>query len=247
MSAVSRADVCVAACADLFAGDGETLVNTVGVIPALGVRLAVRTGEPDLVLHDGVAALVDHTDPLAPRTEGWMPVRRLLDVVAGGRRHAVMGANQLDGDGNQNIGCIGSLRAPHKVLSGFRGAPGNTVNHRVSYWVPRHGTRVFVPGQVDVVTGVGFGRAAAAGAGRYHDPFRVVTDLAVLDFTGRGPRVRLRSVHPGVRVDDVVARTGFALDCGSVAESRTPGADELAIVEEYDPGGLRHAEIGRYP
>ena len=39
----------------------------------------------------------------------------------------------------------------------------------------------------------------------------VVTNLAVLDFQGPGHAMRLRSVHPGVTVPEVVAATGFAL------------------------------------
>src|SRR5687767_15711166 len=36
-----------------------------------------------------------------------------------------------------------------RQLLGVRGAPGNTVNNRTSYWVPKHSPRVFVE-QVDV-------------------------------------------------------------------------------------------------
>ena len=40
--------------------------------------------------------------------------------------------------------------------------PVNTLNNPVSYWVPRHSPRVFVE-RVDMVCGVGYDRAAAAG------------------------------------------------------------------------------------
>ncbi len=87
---------------------------------------------------------------------------RMFDIVWSGKRHVMMGATQIDRFGNQNIACIGPWAKPKAQLLGVRGAPGNTVNHPTSYWVPQHGPRVFVE-QVDCVSGVGYDRAAAAG------------------------------------------------------------------------------------
>ena len=66
----------------------------------------------------------------------------------------MMGASQLDRYGNQNISCIGDWARPKSQLLGVRGAPGNTINHPTSYWVPRHSPRVFVE-RVDMVSGIG--------------------------------------------------------------------------------------------
>jgi hypothetical protein len=57
--------------------------------------------------------------------------------------------------------------------------------------------------------------------------------------------MRLRSHHPGVTVDDIVAATGFALDVGDdVAETRLPTPEELDIVRVVlDPGALRDREV----
>jgi hypothetical protein len=56
--------------------------------------------------------------------------------------------------------------------------------------------------------------------------------------------MRLRSVHPGVSVDDVVAATAFALVVpDDVATSRLPTDDELALLERIDPDGARFAEV----
>ena len=117
--------------------------------------------------------------------EGWIPFRHVFDVVAYGKRHVMMGATQIDRHGNQNISAIGDFAQPKRQLLGARGAPGNTVNNRTSYWVPRHSPRVFVE-QVDIVSGVGPARAKAAGpsAARFNDIHRIVTNLAVLDVTG---------------------------------------------------------------
>jgi acyl CoA:acetate/3-ketoacid CoA transferase beta subunit len=209
VDAVTRAEVCAVACADLFLGAGEILASPMGLLPSLGARLARRTTEPDLLLSDGEACLMD----VESTVEGWMPYRRVFDVVAHGRRHVVMGANQIDRYGNQNISCIGEHHRPTRQLLGFRGAPGNTANHRTSYWVPRHNLRVFVDA-VDVVSGVGYDHATSP----FHDVHRVVTNLAVLDFATPDHSMRLVSVHPGVEVDDVLRNTTFPLAYHDVEE-----------------------------
>jgi acyl CoA:acetate/3-ketoacid CoA transferase beta subunit len=240
-TAVTRAEVCVTACADLFAGAGEILVSPMGHVPSLGARLARRTSAPDLLLSDGEAYLLGPEGEL----EGWLPYRRVFDVVAHGSRHVVMGASQIDRYGNQNISCIGEHSHPRRQLLGVRGAPGNTVNHRTSYWVPRHSPRVFVE-HVDVASGVGYDRARDAGpaGSRFHDVHRVVTDLAVLDFETPDHTMRLRSVHPGVSVEEVEEATGFALHQDDVAQTRLPDEQELALIREVvDPDGRRDSEV----
>ncbi|MEV6345413.1 CoA-transferase [Actinoplanes sp. NPDC051851] len=222
---VTRDDVCVAACADAWRGDGAILASPTGAIPRLGARLAQLTFAPDLLLTDGEATL-----EYRGAGEGWLPYRAVFQLVAAGRRHVMMGASQLDRYGNQNISCVGDWARPHRQLLGVRGAPGNTVNHATSYWVPKHTPRVFVE-HVDMVCGVGYDRPA----GPFHELRVVVTDLAVLDFATPDHRMRLRSVHPGVTVDEVRAATGFDLTVPArVPVTREPSAAELALI-----GGLR--------
>ena len=57
--------------------------------------------------------------------------------------------------------------------------------------------------------------------------------------------MRLRSVHPGVTVDDVVAATGFELVIpNDVPESRVPTDEELKLIRDViDPKGLREKEV----
>lgn len=154
MSAVSvtetatRAEVCAVACADAWRGDGELLASPFGTIPAIGARLARATFEPELLLTDGEAAYAAGVWPVGeqPRVrEGWLPYRAIFELVWRGRRHVMMIPSQLDRAGNANISCIGADYARPKVqLLGVRGAPGNTVSHPTSYWIPRHSPRVLV-------------------------------------------------------------------------------------------------------
>ena len=242
---VTRAEICATACADLLAGAGEIMASPMGLMPSIGARLARSTSEPDLLLSDGEAYLLDDTPALgAPGTlEGWIPYRKVFDVVASGRRHVIMGANQLDRFGNQNISCFGPHARPTRQMFGVRGGPGNTINHRTSYWVPRHSARVFVD-RVDMVSGVGYDRLRDNPSARFLDVHRVVTNLAVLDFSGRDKSMRLLSVHPGVSVGDVVDATGFDLDISDVVETRMPTEHELHLIRnDIDPRGAREKEV----
>ncbi|MFB6438008.1 CoA-transferase subunit beta [Streptomyces sp. NPDC056411] len=239
----SRAEYCVLACAEAWRGDGEVLASPMGLIPALGARLARRTFAPDLLMTDGEALLVGPDG--AP--EGWLPYRRHLAMVTGGRRHVMMGAAQIDRFGNQNISCIGDWERPARQLLGVRGAPVNTLNNPTSYWVPRHSRRVFVE-QVDMVSGVGHDRAAAAGpsATRYHRIPRVVSNLGVFDFATPDRTMRLVSLHPGVTVEEVAAATSFPLAMPDDPPlTREPTPAELRLIREViDPESLREREVG---
>ncbi len=239
------------ACAEAWRGDGEILASPIGVIPAIGARLARATFAPDLLLTDGEAMLVTGTwaigdPPEPPVVEGWLPYRAIFDLIYNGKRHVMMMPSQIDAYGNVNISAIGDFSRPKAALLGVRGAPGNTVNHPVSYWVPRHTPRTFVQ-RVDMVSGVGYDRAAQAGdsAARYHHLRRVVSDLGVFDFATPGHRMRLVSVHRGVTVADVRAATGFELVVpAQVPPTREPEAGELDLIRTViDPRGARRAEV----
>ncbi|GAA3384107.1 CoA-transferase subunit beta [Cryptosporangium minutisporangium] len=250
MSDVTRAEICVTACADAWRGAGEVLAHAVGTVPAISARLARLTHSPDLVLTDGEAFLMSEPPPLGGTAadggviEGWAPFSRIFDILNSGRRHSMMGASQIDRYGNQNISLIGDWDRPTRQLIGARGAPGNTVNHRTDYWVSRHSAKVFVE-SVDVVCGVGNDRARAHASSslRFHDLGVVVTNLAVLGYDADG-RLEIRSLHPGVTAEEVQANTGFPIECRSAPPTRPPTAEELELIRTViDPKGLRDREV----
>jgi acyl CoA:acetate/3-ketoacid CoA transferase beta subunit len=250
-SEVTRAEVCAVACAQAWRGNGEVMASPFGTIPQIGARLARLSFEPDLVLTDGEAALMANTPSLSAGRaelvlEAWMPYRRVFDVVWSGRRHIMMMASQVDRYGNQNLSAIGDWARPKAQLIGVRGAPGNSLNHPTSYWVPSHSTRNFVE-HVDMVCGVGYDRAAEAGAAatRFHDVRVVVSNLGVFDFDTPDHAMRVRSVHPGVEIGEVVGATGFELVVPDpVPRTALPTAEELELIREVlDPRGLRDKEL----
>lgn len=250
MKPADRAEACVIACAEAFRGDGEILASPFGVIPVIAARLARHTFEPDLLLTDGEALIVEGTwpvgTPASGTVESWLPYRAVFDVLWRGDRHVMMTPSQIDAYGNANISAIGSHARPRAQLLGVRGAPGNAVNHPTSYWVPRHSPRAFTAA-VDNVAGVGWDSAAKAGpaATRYMRLRAVVSNLASFDWDPASRRMRLASLHPGVTEGEVVTATGFDLVIpGSVPVTREPTAEELRLIREViDPGGARYREV----
>jgi acyl CoA:acetate/3-ketoacid CoA transferase beta subunit len=244
---VTRAEVCAVACAELFRDAGEIMVSPMTTLASIGARVARLTFSPDILLTDGEALLLADTPPLGESgaVEGWMPFGRVFETLAWGRRHVVMGANQVDRYGNQNISAFGPLQHPTRQMFGVRGSPGNTVNHATSYWVGNHSTRVFCDA-VDVVAGIGYDKVDADNpAFRFVNVHRVVSNLGVFDFGGPYHTMRAVSLHPGVSADEVADATSFEVHRRCDADqTRLPSADELQLIREViDPKSLRDKEV----
>jgi glutaconate CoA-transferase subunit B len=154
------AELCITACAEAWRDDGEVLASGMGLVPRLAAGLARLTFAPGLLMNDGECRLVAEPIPVGPRDgyepkiEGYLPFRRVFELLWGGRRHAMTMPTQIDRFGNINISFIGDPKKPKVQLLGVRGIPGNTINHPCSYFVPNHSTRSFVR-DVDMASGVG--------------------------------------------------------------------------------------------
>ncbi|MFD6063033.1 cholesterol ring-cleaving hydrolase subunit IpdB [Rhodococcus wratislaviensis] len=244
---VTRAEYCAIACAEIFSGAGEIMASPMATLPLIGARLARLTTEPDLLITDGEALIFADTPAVGAKApiEGWMPFRKVFDVVASGRRHVVMGANQIDRHGNQNLSAFGPLQQPTRQMFGVRGAPGNTINHPTSYWVGKHSSRVFCD-KVDIVSGVGYDQIDPENpAYRFHHLHRVVSNLGVFDFGGPDHTFRALSLHPGVTADQVAANTSFEVaELADAGVTREPTDEELRLIREVlDPRSLRDREV----
>ena len=249
-----RDEICAAAIADAFRNDGEIMISPMGLLPSIGARLAKRTFAPDLLLSDGQASMLANIPPVGvskdeaptPVVESWMPFRGIFDVVWHGKRHVMMGATQIDRYGNQNISCIGDWKKPKVQLLGVRGAPGNTLSHTTSYWVPKHSSRIFVE-KVDMVSGVGYDRIKKLhpNAQARHEIRCVISNLAVMDFQTEDNRMRIASLHPGVRVEEVIENTGFELVIPKkLPTTRIPTEEELRILRaDVDPKQMGLKEV----
>ncbi|MDO8394499.1 MAG: CoA-transferase [Dietzia sp.] len=245
---VSRAEYCAVACAEIFAGAGEIFASPMTPMATIGARLARLTTEPDLLITDGEYRFLAQTPPLGKVIdfEGYIPFPRVFDVLQAGTRHVVMGANQIDRFGNQNLSAFGDdVQKPARQMFGLRGAPGNSINHATSYWVGKHSTRVFTE-KVDIVCGVGYDRYDEGDpAFRYHHLHRVVSNLGVFDFGGSDRGMRAVSLHPGVTAEEVADNTGFAIEgLAEAGVTRDPSAEELRLIREVlDPRGFRDREV----
>ena len=152
-----------------------------------------------------------------------------------------MGASQIDMYGNQNFAAIGDPKKPKAQLLGMRGAPGNTINHTTSYWVPGHTKRSFVA-KFDVVSGVGYDRAAALGprASRFHEIRRVVSNLGVFDFATSDHRMRLAGELGGDHVhQDRAERGADQGDPDEVGQDQDERADRPAGEHRQDRCAFR--------
>ncbi len=244
---VTRAEVCAVACAELFRDAGEIMVSPMTTLVQIGARLARLTFAPDIVLTDGEARMIADTPAIgAPATiEGWMPFNRVFETLSWGRRHVVMGANQIDRHGNQNLSAFGPIQHPTRQMFGVRGAPGNSINHATSYFVGNHSARVFCD-KVDIVSGIGWDKIDPANpAFRFADIHRVVSNLGVFDFNGPDRQMRAVSLHPGVDADQVAENTSFEVHGLAEAETtRLPNAEEQRLLREViDPKSLRDKEV----
>lgn len=154
---------------------------------------------------------------------------------------------QIDAYGNVNVSVIGTPEAPRHRFHGIAVADAMILVRRVCLYVTEHDRRVFVD-ELAFRTGTGHPDAdawrrtvRAPGAG----PVSVVTPLCVLDFETPDRRARVRSLHPGVRADDVRAATGFDVVIGGdVPQSEAPTEEELRVLREVvDPLGTRQTEF----
>ena len=247
MISVTRAEVCVVACAELLRDAGEIMISPMTTVASVGARLARLTFSPDILLTDGEAQLLADTPALGASgpVEGWMPFGRVFETLAWGRRHVIMGANQIDRYGNQNLSAFGPLQHPTRQMFGVRGAPGNTINHATSYWVGNHSKRVFCD-TVDVVSGIGYDKVDPDNpAFRFVNVHRVVSNLGVFDFNGPDRQMRAVSLHPGVSADDVREATSFEVHgLDEAGKTRLATSDELKLIREViDPKALRDKEV----
>jgi glutaconate CoA-transferase subunit B len=252
MTEVSLAELCIYACAEAFRDTREIVASGIGPIPRIGAGLAKLTHSPGLMMTEGEAYLVEEPVPLGPRGDfipkasGYLPFSRFFDsAVWSGKRHAMVTPTQLDRFGQINLSYLGGTHAqPKTQMLGVRGFPGNSVYHTNSFFFPAHSMRIFVEGEVDMVSGAGYNPALPVST---IDLRQIVTNLCVMDFGGLANAVRVISLHPGVTFEDVQAATGFPLVDAAKGATPLPDAEALAIINRLDPHGYRASIIKDNP
>ena len=66
----------------------------------------------------------------------------------------------------------------------------------------------------------------------------------MFDFETPENRMRIRSIHPGVEVSEVIENTSFELVIPvNLDQTRIPDEEELRIMDIIDPTGMRYQEV----
>jgi len=234
---------------------GRAFALAVG-IPLVACRLAQLRHAPGLDVYWGNLLNPDLSAVPATLNQGtitaWRGAYAPADIgnkvdmlVRGEFDVSFESAAQVDRHGNLNITRIGTGEVPDVRLVGCLAQPEHLAFVRRPVVLTDLSARTFVK-RVDFVTsrGHGEGRGSREALGfRTAGPAVVVTDRCVFDFTGTG-LLRLRSLHPGQRLDDVLGRMGFdPVIEGEVPETPAPEPAELAAIREVvDP---QHALLRR--
>lgn len=254
----SLAELMVVAGAEAWRNDGEVLATGIGVIPRVAASLAMKTFNPDLMMTDSESMLLSEPNPISGRSlangqksETWMGFTRIFDNVWSRKRHAMIGPTQVDKYGQSNISTLGgTYESPKIQMLGVRGLPGNSISHANSLFVPSHNTRVFVEGECDLVNSIGYNpERLPKGYTMDEIDIRIIlTDLCVLDFSGPDYQIAIKSLHPGITVEQVVENTGFELHIpDNIPTTTAPTEEQLAIIRELDPKGVLSKQLKDNP
>ena len=247
----SKSELMIAASARQLTGVANCFVG-VG-LPNIVCNLAQRTVSPALqiVYESGVFGARPERLPLSigdpTLATGSTAVTSMFELFAfylqaGLIDVAFLGGAQIDRFGNLNTTVIGDYRHPKVRLPGSGGACEIAIHARQILVIMRQAQRSFVD-RLDFRTSPGHSGDPAHDAARgWHGsgPTSVVTDLATYTFDEATGEMVLRTMHPGVTLEDVRANMGWepaiAEDLG---ETAAPTDEELRLIrDELDPGGV---------
>jgi len=256
----SLAELMICAASEVWRNNGEVLANGIGPGPRLAASIAKLTHSPELMMTDSEARLIEEPVPLGPKTgplagyqakySGNADFSRIFDIVWRGQRHVMIGPTQVDQYGQTNLSCVGSYDKPKTAILGVRGLPGNSINHKNSFFMPNHSKRSFVSGEVDMVSGAGYNPKRWNGQ-PYPEGMElntIITNLCVMNFGGDNKAIQVVSLHPGVTFDQVQLETGFELlKSPQIHETPAPTKEQLEIIQQLDPHQFRTSIIKGNP
>jgi glutaconate CoA-transferase subunit B len=222
--------------------------------PCAAAMLAQKSSAPNLVIMFEAGG-IDPQLPEMPITVGdSRTIHRatmaggMADIMEACSRGMVdytfLGGAQIDMYGNLNSTIIGAdHRFPEVRLPGSGGANDfASFCWRMMVITPQN-TKRFVE-KLDFVTSPGWLEGGDSreksglppGAG----PYRIITDMAIMDFEPESKRMRVISLHPGFDFKYAQENCGFPLlQAPSIAETPRPTEKELRILrEEVDPYGF---------
>jgi glutaconate CoA-transferase subunit B len=227
--------------------DGEkAIIGTNSDIQLAACNLARQMQAPRLSWFSGPGGMVNPTrDHLLSTAdfeniesaEAWMDLPDMVDFIDWQIHFfdfAILSVLQVDQFGNINTVAVGDRARPKVRGPGTVGISALCGLARRFYVVTtRHDRSAFRP-RVDFICGAGYleggdsrERAGLPPGG----PRLVVSPLGVFDFEPSSRRMRVRSLHPGVTLEQVRDSTGFELLADAApAVTELPTAQELSIL-----------------
>jgi glutaconate CoA-transferase subunit B len=222
-------------------------------LPIIATMLAQRLHAPDLLVvfeAGGIGPKIP-TIPISvgdSRTFYKAVMAASMDYVMGMAQaglvdYGFLGAAQIDRYGNLNTTVIGTHDNPKVRLPGSGGANdlGSLCSKTIT--LMRQDKLRFVK-KLDYLTTPGYlsgpGAREEVGLPAETGPYRVITQLGVMGFHDESKEMMLLSIHPEVKVDEVVNNTGFELRMPEKLDtSMAPTDKELELLrEEIDPSRI---------
>ncbi|MGA8848767.1 MAG: CoA-transferase [Dehalococcoidia bacterium] len=223
-------------------------------LPIIATMLAQKTHAPNLLIifeAGGIGPLLPELPVSVGESRTYykgVAASSMHDVMslcqAGYVDYAFLGAAQIDMYGNINTTVIGRHDLPKVRLPGSGGAnDGGSFAHKLIIIIANQSQRTFV-NRVDFLTTPGYldgpGARERVGLASGSGPYRVITQLGIFDFEEETKRLRLLSLHPGVRAAEVRENSEFDIIIPDNTEtSPEPAVQHLQILrEEIDPAGV---------
>jgi len=153
------------------------------------------------------------------------------------------GGFQIDQYGNVNMIFIGDPKRPKFRGPGTVGLMASGLGRGLAdLFTHSHTPRIFVE-KVDFISGPGYldgpGARERAGCPPGGGPRYVITPICVFDFDDETKIMRVKSIHPGHTLEQVLNRTGFKpIIPVDIPETEPPTIEEVAFMRKLDPDGL---------
>lgn len=261
-------DELMAVCMAKTIKDYQVVFNGVAVaLPFTAILLAKKTHAPNSVFWGGLPGGINPRPPFLVPTSGdsvmlenatvKCDLHEVFDMAQKGKLDRIFfGGGQIDQYGNLNNTLIGSVENPKVKLPGGAGASTLACFAKnFTVWCPRHravttkkGKQYTLVRQNDFVTT--FGHCTRDGVTRKEmgliggGPDCLVTNLGVFDFEPNEYKLRLKSYHPGITIDEIKENTGFELVVGdNCLETPKPLKEEIEIIRMIDPLEVRKKEF----
>jgi glutaconate CoA-transferase subunit B len=230
--------------------DGEVVAVGLG-LPVVACFLAKRTHAPNISIILELGVIDPEPEEIGaglsdPRF--WYRAKALTSFVdcLGMTLHrglvdvGFLGGLEVDAYGNLNTTLLGDPQENFRRFTGSGGGNDVASSAKRTVIIIRHEARKLKKA-ISFITSPGYihGSGDRQELGLVGGPSVVITNKAVFDFDDDSRRMRVRSIHPGSNIDDVLANMSFEpVVPDDLPQTEPPTAEEVRIIrEEIDPEG----------